>query len=177
MKVDLKKKNNNADGLDRFEKINNILGDAFAWVSGTALVALVLLSAVDMVAHKLFPTKWLFAGAFEVSGLLAVLIASFAIPFTQLVHGHTDIDFFVNKLPKRAQTILAFVFTFFTLALFAVMTWQMTDFARGVQLSGRVSQLEEIPLAPLAYAAAVCFLLMCSVVLAALIRLGKGERK
>jgi TRAP-type C4-dicarboxylate transport system permease small subunit len=172
-----KKTKNRASGLVRFEKLTGKVSNTFAWVSGIALVAMVGLSAVDMLAHKIVPTRWIFAGAFEISGLLAVLVISFAIPFTQLAHGHTEIDFFTNKLPRRVQVVLAFVFSLFTLALFAAMTWQMLDFARTAQMAGRITSNDKIPIAPFAYATAVCFILMCVVVITTLLKLVKGERK
>ena len=146
------KTRNRESGLVRFEKLISTASNSFAWVAGVALIFMVGISAIDMIAHKIVPTKWVYAGAFEVAGLLAVLVISFAIPFTQLIHGHTEIDFLTKKLPKRVQVILALIFSLFTLALFATMTWQMLDFARTAQIAGRITSNDKIPISPFAYA-------------------------
>lgn len=162
-------------GLGRFEKLANTASGAFYWIAGIAMVVMMLLSVVDLFAHKVFPTSWTFAGALEICGLLGLIIVGFSIPFTQILHGHTEIDFVTNKLPRRVQVVIASIVTFFGLVLFIFIAWQIFDFGLIAQAGGRVTSLEKIPISPFIYATAVCTLLMCLLLLLALVKLLKGS--
>jgi len=148
--------------LKVFEKFVNSVSGWLNWVAIAAFVAMVMLIVVDVLGGKLLhhPVQ----GSFEVTGFLGLIIIAFALPFTQLLRGHIEVDFFAEKLPKRAQTIIANVISLFCIALFAMMVWQMFDYARNSQISGRVTVVQGIALYPFAYAAASCFFVVCLVI-------------
>ena len=67
-------------------------------------------------------------------------------------------QFVADRLPIRVQTVIGAVVALVGMALFAVMTWQMLDFAMIVQRTGRVTPMQEIIMAPFVYGATFCFL-------------------
>lgn len=168
--------------LDRFEKLANSASGVFYWVACGGIVALLLLTFVDLTAYKLSSVDWIgqnlfrwtWAGGYEITGLLGLVTISFAIALTQVLQGHVAVDFFVKRFTKRAQAVIAGIVSLFGLVLFALATWQMYDYGLILQATGRITPMEKIPLAPFAYAAAACALLMFFVLLVALLRSVKG---
>jgi len=161
--------------LERCEKRVNSVSNVFSLVSSVALVVMLLLGSVDFIGAKLFNLP--VPGAVEMTGLLGLVIASFAIAFTQVLQGHTSIDFLVNRLPKRSKAVIASIVSLFGLVLFALIVWQMYSGGRTFQTTGRITSIVHIPLAPFAYAIAVCCLLTCLVLLVTLVRSIKGVVK
>jgi TRAP-type C4-dicarboxylate transport system permease small subunit len=148
---------------------------AFNWVACGAMIAMLLMAAVDLVGIKVF--KWNFAGAFEAIGLLGLILVAFAIPHTHVQKGHIAIDILTNMLPKRAQALFDVFITLLILALFAPMTWQMFIYGLRLQEQGAVSATQRLPLEPLAYASAACFLLMCLVLIVQAVSAFRGVIK
>ena len=161
--------------LKRFEKLTTSTSGVFNWVAGIAVVSMLSISAIDLIGAKLFNRP--FAGSIEIIGLLGLLIIIFSLPLTQVMGGHTAVDFFVNRLSKLAQAIIASIVSLMGLFLFAIITWQMIDYGLTIQAAGGVTPIERIPLAPSIYATAACTLLMCFVFLVSLFKTIKGARK
>ena len=149
--------------LARLDKAVTIISTAFNWIACGAIVAMLLLATVDLVGIKLF--TWRFAGAFEVIGLLGLVVIVFAIAFTQVRHGHVSVDFITNLLPKRAQMIINYIIPLVVLGIFAMISWQMYSLGLRLQSQSAVSVTQRIPTAPFAYATSVCSLIMCLVLL------------
>jgi TRAP-type C4-dicarboxylate transport system permease small subunit len=138
------------------------------WLSRLAMVVMLLLTLIDVLGAKLF--TWPLPGAVEITGLLGLLITCFALTSTQLERRHVEIEIFVEILPQRAQAIISSVIALIATVLFGVIAWQMFDFSRSAQLSGRVTPSEGIPLYPFTYATVVCFIVMCPVLLFQVVR-------
>ena len=123
---------------------------------------------IRLVGAKLF--SWPVPGAVEIAGLLGLLVTVLALTSTQLERRHVEIEIFVILLPQRTQAIIGSITALIALILFGVIAWQMFDFARSVQLSGRITPSERIPLYPFAYAMFVCFAVMCPVLILQFVR-------
>lgn len=158
--------------LDRVEKLANSTGSALRQVARVAIVAMLLITCADVIGYKLFGQSII--GSAEIIGLLGLVTVSFSLLYVQVLRGHIEIDFFVTRLPKRAQAVIASIVSLFGLVLFGLLTWQIYDYGRIAQASGRVSGIMEIPLSPLAYAMAACCLLVCVPLLVVLLRSIKG---
>lgn len=161
--------------LDSFEKLAGAVSLALNRVACVAIIAMVSLATIDFIGVKVF--RWGFAGSFEMVGLFGLIIVIFALPYTQLLRGHAEIDFVVNRLPKRAQAVIDSVVFLFALVLFALVTWQMFDYGGTLQASGGVTMTQGLPLSPFAYATASCCLVMCVILAVALVRGLKGGGK
>ncbi len=141
--------------LERFEKFARLASVWLSWVTVAGFVAMTLATVIDVVAAKAFraPVLW----SYDVTGLLGLVVLVFALAFTQFNRGHIEIEFVSERLPVRTQRIFDIIVALLGIALFAFMTWQMVDFAIILQRTARVTAIAEIPLAPFAYGAALCF--------------------
>ncbi|MFC1905349.1 TRAP transporter small permease [Chloroflexota bacterium] len=162
-------------GPSLFEKIINSASSVSNWLAHGALLAMLLLTAVDLAAYKLL--RWSFGGSYEISGVLGLLIVVFALPHTQIVKGQIAVDFFVSRMPKRAQKVLAVLISLLGLFLFILITWQMLVYGLELGAEGRVTPIERIPLHPFAYITVACSALMSLVILVDLIKLFKGAEQ
>ncbi len=157
-----------ASKVERFEKLVNLVSGWLNWVTVAGLVIMSLITVVDVAGAKLFraPLTW----SYDVTGLLGLVVLVFALAYTQMHRGHIEIEFLTIRLPIRAQKILLCFVALLEAALFAVMAWQMTDYAMTLQRTGRVTSMGQIPLAPFTYGAAFCFLAIFLVLLSQSLR-------
>ena len=167
--------------MDRFEKISKGASLVSFWVACGASVGLLLLTSFDLIADHLSDLvgrnvfNWTWAGGYEITGLLGLLIVGFAIPYTQIIRGHVAVDFFARRMPPRARNIISIFTTSLVLAIFALIIRQMLLYGRIIQDAGETTAMEAIPLAPFAYAMAFAALLMCLVLVMTLIKSVKGD--
>ena len=148
------------DCLERFAKS---LSNWLSWVAGTGLVAMIGLIVADIIGIKFF--NWPVPGAIEIVGFLGIVVTAFAIAYTQVLRGHIQVEFFVMRLPRRAQaSVIAFV-SLLGVALFALLAWRSYDFALVLQSTGEVSMTQRIPFYPFVHAIAFCCLPVCLVLL------------
>ena len=149
--------------LGRFERLANLASGWLNWITIAGLILMSLITVIDVISAKLFnaPLIW----SFEVTALLGLVVLVFALAFTQVNRGHIEIEFVTMRLPVRAQTVIGAVVALVGMAVFAVITWQMFDYALVLQKAGRVTHMQEIPLFPFAYGATFCFLMVFLVLL------------
>ena len=149
----------NISKLERFEKFTTKFSNWLNWVAGAALVAMLALTVVDIVGAKFF--NWPVPGAVEITGFLSVVLISFAIAYTQVLHGHVRVEFFTMRASQRAQGIIGVIIWLLSFALFALLAWQSYKFGRVLQISGEVSPTEEIPFYPFVYGIAFACIPVC----------------
>jgi TRAP-type C4-dicarboxylate transport system permease small subunit len=148
---------------ERFESFVNRASEWLNWVTVIGLAAMSVLTAADVIAAKIFhaPIVW----AYEVTGLLGLIIVFFAVAYTQKIRGHIEIEFVSMHLPVCVQKISATIVALLGMAVFAFMSWQMLDFAFSLQAAGRITPIQKIPLFPFAYASTFCFVAVFLVLL------------
>ena len=148
---------------ERFEKFVNFTSEWLNWQAVVGLAAMSLLTAIDVIAAKIFhaPIVW----AYEVTGLLGLVIVFFAVAYTQKIRGHIEIEFVSMRLPVSVQKISAAIAALLGMAVFAFMSWQMFDFALSLQAAGRITPIQKIPLSPFAFASTFCFVAVFLVLL------------
>lgn len=132
------------------------------------MVLMLVLITVDVTGAKVFRLP--LPGVFDAVSLLELLIVAFAIPFTHVLRGHVRIEFFVNRLGKRAQVIVITIAALVALVLFVAMAWQMFVFSRTIQVAGVIAPTMQIPISPITYTVAISFCLMCLLLLGQLLR-------
>jgi TRAP-type C4-dicarboxylate transport system permease small subunit len=83
---------------------------------GYAILAYALLLTAEIIGRKLFNTS--FKGIDEVGGFVLAISAAIGASYTMAMRGHTRVDVFLVRMPKRIQSALnALAMT--TMALFA----------------------------------------------------------
>ena len=141
--------------MSRLRKITERLSYWFNWIAGGGLVLMMLLTCADVVmrsAGRPIP------GTFEIVGFLGVVVAAFAIAYTQVLGGHVAIDYLVVRLPHRHQGIIRCITSLAGAGLFALLAWQSYLFAGNLWTSGEVSPTEKIPFFPFVYGLALACL-------------------
>ena len=102
------------------------------------LMALMGLAVFEVITRRLLgsPTIW----TFEMSGYLLAALTMLSLAYTQLHHGHVNIDFIHDRLSRRGKAIIDII-TFFPFLLlycyifldfgskFAAASWAMKETA------------------------------------------------
>ncbi|MDQ8022796.1 MAG: TRAP transporter small permease [Moraxellaceae bacterium] len=104
-----------------FSRVLGGIVDALVIAAGWWLVALSILTCVEMVGRKLF--SFSFQGIDEVGGYTLAVTSAIGFSYTLITRGHTRIDFLVGKLPMKLRSainVLAMV-TLAGMAVFAIL--------------------------------------------------------
>lgn len=127
-------------------KISNLPTQGFVWISGGALVLIVLMISADVILRATLnkPIK----GSYELSQLIMVFVASFALAYTQVHRSHIAIPVLTERFPKRVQAVLESIGWIVGCVLFALVAWQSA--VHGVRLinAGAETLALLIPLGP-----------------------------
>jgi len=78
--------------MNRLETIVNALNRWLNWVAGGLLVAMMLITVVNLIMAQVYVP---FVGTAEIISFLAALVAAFALGYTQIRRGHTRVDILV----------------------------------------------------------------------------------
>jgi len=135
----------------------------FNWVAGAAVVAMLVLVVADIIGIKFF--KYPIPGGIEMVSFLAVVVTAFAIAFTQMHHGHIQVEFFVMRMPTRIKAGVIALVSLLGTVLFALLAWQSYKFGYTLQVTGEVSMTQRIPFYPFVYAIAFCCIPICLLLL------------
>lgn len=94
--------------------------DILVLAAGWWLIALSVLTCVEMVTRKLF--SFSLQGIDEVGGYTLAIVSAIGFSYTLISRGHTRIDFLIGKLPARARAALntLAMLTLAGMAVFAV---------------------------------------------------------
>jgi TRAP-type C4-dicarboxylate transport system permease small subunit len=144
--------------IDRLEKWTARAAEIFNWVAATAITGMMLLTCMDIVL-RLFRRP--IPGTYEVVGFLGAVFAAFSLGYTSVNRGHIAVDFLVQKLPPRAQTVIDGVNALICAVLFGLLARQSMRYAADLQSFGEVSMTLQMPVYPFVYGiAAGCWLLV-----------------
>ncbi|MDJ0887755.1 MAG: TRAP transporter small permease [Desulfobacterales bacterium] len=144
--------------IDRLEKWTSRAAEIFNWVSAAAVTGMMLLTCMDIVL-RLFRRP--IPGTYEVVGFLGAVFAAFSLGYTSANRGHIAVDFIVQKLPPRAQTVIDGVNALVCAVLFGLLARQSMRYAADLQSFGEVSMTLQMPVYPFVYGiAAGCWLLV-----------------
>jgi TRAP-type transport system small permease protein len=119
----------------------------FTWIGAAALILLVIVTFLNVTCRYLFKTP--LTGAVEVSSLLLVVTAFFAVAYTEVRKQHVTFDEVVAILPRRIKAVTISVM-YFLVAFYALITsWQETVLALSYLTPiVRVTDVLKIPIAP-----------------------------
>jgi TRAP-type C4-dicarboxylate transport system permease small subunit len=153
--------------LRRIIGYGNALGGAFL----VGMMVLIVASIVYRMFGHVVP------GSLELSELMIVVTASFAIAYAGLVKSHVDVKILVEKFPERLQAILE-VFTSFL----AMGTWAIIAYASTIILVERwhteESDMLMVPFSPFRTVLFIGLILVTLVYLVDMIlALGKAVKK
>jgi TRAP-type C4-dicarboxylate transport system permease small subunit len=154
-----------------FSKVMKVL----VGIGVVSLVA-VMLVFVGNIISRTFGKPIL--GTYEVIKFGMVPVITVAIGYTALMRGHIMIEVLVERFQKRTRTICAAITTFFSLAIWALITWKSTEF--GIIKWGRgevTEQLElPVPLFRMIWSVGLLFLVVVLCVELARVLKGQGDQ-
>jgi len=146
-----------------FKRIVFWLCRKFNWVAAAGILALMTLTFSDVVLRSLFGTP--VRGTYEVSGLIGLVMISFALGQTQVRRSHISVDLLPLLLPRRARAALSSMVYLVSLCLSLLFSWRSAVYAHSLYQIGETTQTEKIPFAPFEYTIAAGFAMLCLVLL------------
>jgi TRAP-type C4-dicarboxylate transport system permease small subunit len=156
-----------------FEQLVRRLSRSINRVSEVAVVGLMVIIVLNVVLRKLgLPTAWL--QAFDIVGLLGLIVIAFSLAHTAMQKGHISIEVLVTRFPQRVQGIIGTITGILSLGIFSVITWQCVELANRYRESNQTTMTAEIPIHPFLYMMAFCTAVLC---LAIIVDLIKSARK
>ena len=131
-------------------------------IGAVCMVGMMLLTCVDVVGRAFgYPIF----GSVEIVGFMATLAVVMAMPYTHKVQGHIGVEIVVRMFSEKTQTIIEICTGTLSLALFAIVTWRMTVYAKTMEESGEVSMNLELPEHWIIYVTSVCLLVFTLIIL------------
>jgi TRAP-type C4-dicarboxylate transport system permease small subunit len=145
-----------------FERIAGGLATKLYWVAGFAIVAMMLLTCVDVFLRYVSRP---IPGTYELVCFLGAVAVAFAMAHTSVERGHVAVSIVVQLFPRRIQDLIEVITSSFGLTLFALIAWQSAEYANDLRASGEVSLTLQMPFYPFVYgigfsAVAVCLVLL-----------------
>ncbi|MHC4687689.1 MAG: TRAP transporter small permease [Planctomycetota bacterium] len=149
--------------LEKFEKFNRSLSSWFEWIGLFGLLVVMFITCIDVIGAKLF-LRPIF-GAIDIVVLSQLVAISFACAFALILGRHVRVEFFVARLPRRAQAVIDSIVFLLGLTLFILIIWRLCVYGYSLQTGGEVSATARIPLYPFAYGIALASIPVCLVFL------------
>lgn len=122
------------------------LSQAAAFVAGVVLMALMLLTAVD-VAGRYFLDAPL-EGVFDLTHFAVLIMVYFGLAYCGFRDDHVTIELVYDRLPAAVRRWLDRLTNLAGSVLFAAIAWRMVVQSIDVRLFGEASQLLGVPLFP-----------------------------
>lgn len=149
--------------IQKLEKYVRKISLWFNWIAGGGLVLMLLLVVGDIIGIKVFSAP--IPGAIELVAFLGVVVIGFAVAYTQVLHGHINVDFIVMKFPPRFAAVIDVLMLILGMVFFILLAWRSFDYGYILQSSGEVSMTAKLPFYPFVYGMALCFLVTFLVIL------------
>ena len=149
--------------FDKFEKFNRRLSGWFEWVGAAGLLLVMLVTNIDVIGAKLFLSP--LRGTIDMVMLFQLVAIAFAGAITLIIGRHVRVEFFVTRLPRRAQAIIESIVSLIGLGLFILIIWRLSVLGYSFQSGGETTATAHIPVYPFAYLAALASITVCLVLL------------
>lgn len=149
--------------LDKFEKFNGRLSGWFEWIAIAGLLLIMLVTCIDVIGTKVFGSPLL--GAIDWVRVFQSVAIAFACAATLIIGRHVKVEFFVARLPKRAQAVIESIVLLLGLGLFILIAWRLCVLGYSMQAGGEVSATARIPRSIFAYGIALASIPVCLVFL------------
>jgi len=140
-----------------FNQFTNRLNRLFIWISGGALVLMMLLGFGNVLSRTFWqPIK----GTFEIIGFLGALCTAMALGYTQIRKNHVGVDIITSKYSKRWHQITEILSYMITAPFFVVIAWQVAAWGTTIMQSGETSETLQLRYYPVIYVVAAGFLFL-----------------
>jgi len=127
------------------------------------LLLMMLVTIIDVIGAKLFGSPLL--GAIDWVRVFQSVAIAFACAATLIIGRHVKVEFFVARLPKRAQAVIESIVLLLGLGLFVLIIWRLCVLGYSMQAVGEVSATAHIPRCLPAYGIALASIPVCLIFL------------
>jgi len=149
--------------LDKFEKFTYRLSDWFEWIGLAGMLLMMAITCIDVVGAKVF--HWRLLGAIDIVTLSQIVAIAFAASIALIIGRHIQVEFFIARLPRRAQAVIDSFILMLGFGLFIVIIWRLSVLGYSFQTSGEYSATVRIPYYPFAYGIALACIPVCLVLI------------
>ena len=153
--------------MEFLQKISDTLNQALAWIAGSVLLAMILLTCANIFLRLVWmPVK----GTFELMGFFGAIVTAFALGYTQIKRGHIGIDIVVNQFSTKSQRILNGINYSICMIFFAIAGWQIAKWATTLWKTGEITETLGIIFYPFTYGVALGCIVLALVLLVDLLK-------
>jgi TRAP-type C4-dicarboxylate transport system permease small subunit len=145
------------------ERINRVSS-----IAGQVLLAVMMLLIVANIVSRLFGLA--IPGSYSIVVIMAVLVVSPAIMFTELDKSHMVMDFVVTRYPHRLRITVASIAFILCVVIWGLACWACLDFAWDKWVAFEVLDPLDIPVAPFRFIWGFALFLLSLISLASLLR-------
>ncbi len=153
-------------------KIAKMLSNFLMKLGGICLLGMMVLTCADVVG-SFFGYPLL--GSEELVGMMAFLLISFALPYTEIEKGHIGVDLLYMRFPKRVRNINDGLVLIVTTSFFCLIAWQCYLYANEMGRAGEVSTTLKFPTFYLIYGVSFACLNLALIMFIEFIALLKGS--
>jgi TRAP-type C4-dicarboxylate transport system permease small subunit len=154
--------------LDGVLKVNMVM-QAIAGIALTFMIVLTTMDVILRIFGKPIP------GAVEIIAICGGVVVGFTVPITSWMRGHIAVDFVLNWLPNQVKSLFNIVTRCVAMGLCLIISWNCMKIGAGFWKGAEVSGTLELPLYPIAYALAVCFLVLSMVLFCDILKVLRGS--
>ena len=159
----------------RLERIVHSIAARANWVAMAAVLLMMTLIVLDVIGRFF---RHPIPGTYDIVGLLGAVVISFSLAYTSVKKGHIAVEFLVQKLSERTQSIIETVTSFASALFFGMLTWRVFLYAADLKSGGEVSMTVKLPLYPFVAGAGIgCAFLTVVLCLGFLRNFNEASRK
>lgn len=164
--------------LDKFDETIEKTAKLFDRIAGWTVFAAMLVVVINVIMRKLsgfFPglldlfdktglSTFLIA-SYDYVSLLTALIVAFGIAYCLVNNAHISIDFIADKMDKKTHGVVTLITSILSFLMMAVFTYKLFEFGTKKLATNSVTTNAQMPIFISVYIIAVCFALLCLVML------------
>ena len=148
--------------MEFLDRLSRFLNQVFIFIAGIFLTAMVLLAC----ANIFFRVVWVpVRGTFELMGYFGAVVTALTLGYTQSKGGHIAVDILVLKFSSKTKRFLIGTNNLICLIFFALVTWQVSKYARTLWTTGEVTETLGIIYYPFTFGVAAGCAVLCLVFL------------
>lgn len=136
------------------DKIDDLLGRVLLALSGTAVLALMLLATGNVVL-RIFHAP--FRGTYEIVSFLGAIGVAFALAATQRGRGHIVVDIISSRYPRPVRRLVDALSSAISAVFFGIAAWQVWVWGARIMAAGEVSETLKVVYHPFIFGVAAGF--------------------
>ncbi len=154
--------------LDGVLKLNTWM----QYLATILLTVIIILTTTDVIL-RIF--RMPIPGTVEIVAICGGALLGLTMPITSWMRGHISVDFLLNGLSRPAKNALNIVTRCVAIGLFLIISWNLIKIGKEFLEGSEVSGTLQIPLYPVSYGLAACFVILCLVLFCDILKILGGS--